>query len=247
MTWLIPNWSRAKGPAFWIYCIKERLQYELDKDNCCSMLHKFLEWVRGDLTRWLTPWLKNARSLHYFCIEYNGTKLLDHNAMSFFIRSRDENQYYFRGRIKLNGKVEITMSQWLDVDGKPNNLFFNFVTNALSEDEPKEASLVEKKKILFDKVILTKKQLKSAEHEMMLWPEFGWDLSSINIERIIEEIKPKSILDFRKDLEQAVNDKWFPKNANKPWYELDEEDENRFFEILASLSVDSVRDLLKIV
>lgn len=94
MTWLVPNWGRARGPAFWVCRGIVWWRYNMDRHNACSRLSRFLRWWNEKAMAVLTPHLGNARRFLVFCFDLDDMKLLDYGANYFYARTRDAEQYY---------------------------------------------------------------------------------------------------------------------------------------------------------
>lgn len=237
MRYLVPNYERSVGPAWWIWNAKDWLHYNLDTDNYCSLISHFIRWKNEKLVKWLSPWLFNARKFLFFCIEQNGTKLLDCDANYFYVRTRDENQFYFIGRVNLFGKVNIVRKQWVDSNGRPKNLFLYGIVNGLCNGH--EEVPMEQAKLLFSGFVLTSKQLKHAEDMITQNLEFGWDWLSISTDKFIDELKPDDRVDFEKKLYRSVLDEYFP--GTDKIYNLEENDYRKFEAIVCNMSVDEAR------
>ena len=245
MKWLVPNYEHAVGPAFWLwklnYWWKEWCFYNMDPYNACGLLYKIIDWRDKVLLRWLTPQLKNARKFLNFCIEENDTKLLNFTAKSFYVRSRDENQYYFKGHADPLGNVTITKTQWIGKDGKPANLF---LTGLFTDDDQK---LTENSETIFTGKILTKKQLEDAKAEIVKHEEFCWDHESIALDKLFEVLELKDAEDnwtWRSNLRKAVAKKYFP-DFKDNWFELPEEDSEKFEQIIINMTLEEAKELTK--
>ena len=243
MKWLVPNYRRAVGPAYWAYCFREWWWYNMDPHNCCGLLHEVIEWKEQKLMKWLTPHLKHARDFLSFCVEENGTKLLWHGANFFRTRSRDENQWYFNGRASWLGKVTVTRSQWLDSKEEPQNLFVHGIAQGLSGEEPEE-KLVEKREVVFSGWILTKKQEQRARDSITQQLEFDWDWLSIALEKLVEKLKiedPQRAWEWKKRLEHAVLKEGWPEAAE--WWCLSEEEYEKFEARICSMTAEEAEKL----
>lgn len=247
MRYLVPNWGRAVGPAFWIYKAKMWWDYETDTTNYCSKLSHFLRWLNEDVKRWLTPWLRNARKFKHICIECNGTKLLADDAMMFYNRTRDGNQYYFLGKVNLLGKFTITRRQWVEPDNTPINCFLYGITKAFSDD-PAQAEedckqLTLKEEVIFTKYILTFSQLMKAIEEVQSRDEVGWDVSMINEEKLIIQLRPKDPWKFKRALEKDIFEKYFPYTTELS--ELHSEDFGEFDKKVSEIDLETAKKILK--
>ena len=181
MKWLVPNWERAVGPAFWLYRLYWWWRYPF-RDR----IDRAKEWWNEKAVKWLTPHLANARRLLYICVEDNGTKLLGHGANFFYIRTRDENQYYFEGKVNLLGKVSITRTQWLDSKGDAKNLFLYGIVHGLcGEPEKEDEKPVPQTVEVFSGYVLTKSQLLMAVDSVTRHEEFEWINVYVAEERLI--------------------------------------------------------------
>lgn len=227
MKWLVPNWERAVGPAFWIYRLKEWWWYNMDPDNGCGKLHDVIEWWQDTAVKWLTPHLANARRLLYICVEDNGTKLLHETANYFYIRTRDENQYYFEGKVNLLGKVTITRTQWVDSKGDAKNLFLYGIVHGLcGKPEKEEEKPVPQTAEVFNGYVLTKRQLLDAVESVTRHEEFGWEKVYVAEEQLIIEIQPKNEWEFRRKLEKWVLKAYFQEVDY--WFNLPDEWQKTF-------------------
>ena len=150
----------------------DTIRYHMDPDNCLSYRYRLNEWCSTKLAAWLTPWNYWARTLFNFCINDNGTKLLDHSAHMFYVRSRDGNSNYFEGTASLFGYVRITRTQWKNSAGEPQNTFMIGVAELLTGEKGEE--LKEETEVLFEGRVLTRHQWARAVKELMRHPEFEW-------------------------------------------------------------------------
>lgn len=232
----LPCWKKR------YYDLKSWWWFNMDPHNCCGLLHKLIEWRDEKLAKWLTPHLKNARKLLNLCIQENGTKLLSYTANSFYIRTRDESQWYFEGKAGFFGKVTITRSQLLDEDGKPQNRFMTGIANALS-DEKEQKTLIERSDVVFSGWVLTKKQLERAEDEITQHVEFGWDWKSIALARMSKKLhlSAEKAWEWEKQLEEAILKRdW---NGVKIW-DLSEDDYKKFEAGICSMTVEEADALV---
>lgn len=242
MKWLVPNYSRAVGPAFWIYKLKEWWWYNMNADNCCGLLHKVIEWKDCKLMKWLTPQLKNARKFLEFCREENGTKLLWYKANFFRCRTRDENQYYFNCWTNWLGKVTVTRTQWLDEDGKAVN---TFIWGIASLDDENLKPPTEHKEKIFSEWVLTKKQLNKAKEKILKHGEFGWDMLNIHVTELAEEVGIQNEDDRWKwgmMLKSATLKKWWP--GIEHICDLNEVEYKKFEDMICSMSLDEALKLM---
>lgn len=247
MKWLIPNWGRAVGPAFWICKAKMWWDYEMDTSNYCSKISHFIRWLNEDVKRWLTPWLRNARKFKHICIECNGTKLLENDAMMFYIRTRDANQYYFLGKVNLLGKFTIIRRQWVQPDNTPINCFLFGITHAFSKDpeaaEEEAKNLILKEEVVFTDFVLTKAQLLKSIQKIESRDDFGWDASDIFIEKLAIQLKLKDSWKFKTAIYRHILQTYFP--YAQYIYDLKEKDHKSFDEKILELNLDIAKRLAK--
>ena len=166
MTWLVPNWGRARGPAFWLYLLKEWWYWNMNMRYTTGFLYKVVDWWKSKFTKKLTPWLSNARDFMEIFINENGTKLLDYDAWSFRTRTRDEHQYYFDGEVSLFGKVRIWQTQYKDSSGEAQNAFVNAI---VGDEDLKPVT-----KLLWQGRILSKEAKIAAVEEALKFRHVGW-------------------------------------------------------------------------
>lgn len=212
----------------------------MDPDNGCGKLHHVIEWWQDTVVKWLTPHLANARRLLYICVEDNGTKLLHHRAHYFYIRTRDEKQYYFEGKVNLLGKVTITRTQWVDGKGNAKNLFLYGIVHGLcGEPEKEEEKPVPQTVEVFNGYVLTKRQLLDAIESVTRHEEFGWDKVLIAESKLCLRIEPKDAWTFCRMLDRSVLDECFP--GVDVVYKLEDKDYEKFGEIVAKMSVEDAK------
>ncbi len=246
MTWLVPNYARSRGPAWWLYkCYMKWEDFRywwyyniVDGANCCGLRHKFMDWLKGDVTRWLTPQLRNARKFIAFFREYNGTKLLDSEANCTIVRTRDENQYYFLAKSNLFGNVTIKRWQWLDSKGKAHNAF---MWGLFGEDEDKP---VKHEEIIFKTKVFTKKQLDEAKEAIVkAVPEVDWFFDEIKRDSMAEQLGWKDEWEFTKKLNESIFKEFFP--GKNFIYELTEEEDKKYEQIIMNMSLEEAAERVK--
>jgi hypothetical protein len=130
------------------------------------MISRVIGFFKEDVFAFLTPWLENARNFMNFVINNNDTKLLDYDALGFFVRTRDENCYYFRCKCSLTGQVTIELEQSFDENGNAVN---RFVHGFICGND-----YITKKHQIFSKRILTKKDIVDAMTEITKDDRFSW-------------------------------------------------------------------------
>lgn len=240
MKWLVPNWERAVGPAFWIYRLRRWWWREMNPHFYGNLRWEVNDFFKNRLLKWLTPHLRNARNFMEFCIQQNGTKLLDHDSMSFYIRSRDGNQYYFLGRLGLHGRMRVWKRQWVDGMGDARNLFLYGVVHGLCGEEIKdEDNLVLREELVFDGTILTRKQLVRAKREILKCREFDWSDSFAAMSILATELGMEEE-NFTERLLESVIGELFPDEKQAYW-RLDDKRREKVDAAIVSMDADEAR------
>ena len=172
MTWLVPNWGRARGPAFWIWRVMDWWHWNMNMRYTTGWLYNTVDFFKNKVFKKATPWLTHARDFMEVFINENGTKLIDYDSMSFTTRTRDAHQYYFNGKCSLFGKVKIWQSQYFDDLDESQNLF----ENAIFGEKP----LREERKLIWEGRVLTKAQKIAAIEDVMKLKQVGFFTFFVN-------------------------------------------------------------------
>ena len=235
-----------KKVSEWIESFRFWWSYNMDPCNACGLLYSIIDFWGKKVKKWLTPWLWNARSFLSFCINENGTKLLNFDANYFYIRTRDDKQFYFTGTVSPFGMVRVWRTRWLNDKGESVNLFMHGICTALCEEpEAKEERLTEVKEMIYRKRILTQKQLAVAMQEILNFLEFDWDWYGAKCELFEEKLKlpEKDRKKFEDALEQAVLKCHFPESSVKNWWELESKDIDRYLTIFKDMTLEDAKQV----
>lgn len=180
MTWIVPNYARSRGVAFWVFKTKEWWSYEMTTLYSNSFLSNVLKKL-DEFKKKVTPWLYYARNFIVFCEEKTETKLLDFKSNTVFFRTRSDEHRYYRLDVSLFGEVTLTQTIFRDKSGKANNAFIaSFFGHSLKSEV----------KLLWKGHILTKKQYFKAREEVMKFTEMEWDYNWIKLEDFVEKWIP---------------------------------------------------------
>lgn len=245
MTWLVPNYARARGPAWWAWNAMDWWRRETDTHNYCSKISRFKRWWSEKAVKWLTPWMCNARKFMDVCANCSDTKLLEFKAGSLYMRTRDENHFYYTIKSNLLGNVSVWRGQWLNKKGRPQNIFAWSVISGLCGNDGEPFEMPEKRtEMIWMGRILTAGQLKSALSQITQYREFGWDWLLMERRRLSDEFEKMGLAEpFRLVLavEQAILKRDFP--GKKEYCELDEIEKERLIDTMRSLAAKEALDL----
>lgn len=241
MTWLVPNWGRAGGPAFWVCMGLEWWNYNMDRRNACSCLSRFLDWWGRKPAGWLTPHLGNARRFLNFCYDLGGDmKLLDYGANHFYARTKYAELYYYTGSIDWLGRVTVTRSQWVSSSGKPENMLMWAVVNSIKDTEEPVDIPVERRELIYSGRILTEGQLLRAMEKVASHDEFCRSRMGMRENILVTMIRPRIRREFIESLHRSVLEEYFPGVSS--WIDLEGKDLDRFRNMICSMSVEEARE-----
>ena len=238
MTWLVPNYRRAKGPAWWVFKAKWWWSEEMTTDYCGSFLNNVID----KLDSWrkkCTPWLKNAREFIDYCCGMTETKLLSCKSTYIYVRTRGEHTKYFMVKTDLFGNVTIDRIIFRDEKGKLANAFIaGFCGHELKREV----------KRIWESTILTKNQLKEAKKDVLKFEDMSWITEWIKLEDFIDKWLPvidAEMLEQRSKVGSCVEDLLEPKTNDEDYDARMKRIEKKLDEIDMKTALLTVKEAVK--
>lgn len=138
------------------------------------------------------------------------------------------------------GNVIVTRTQWIDSQGKPQNMFLWGIINGLRDgDEPADVP-VEKKEMVYRGRVLTEKQFLRAMEEVASHDEFCISKMCMRENILARMIRPRIRMEFIESLHRSVLEEHFPGVSS--WIDLEGEDLDRFRNMICAMSVAEARE-----